>query len=91
MEYLVVGWDIEYTDEFGEWWNSLSVDEQESVRASVVLLEECGPHLRSPHSSSIATSKHTHIRELRIQHAGHPYRVLYAFDPLRTALLLIGG
>ena len=31
------------------------------------------------------------MRELRIQHAGRPYRVLYAFDPLRTALLLIGG
>lgn len=30
-------------------------------------------------------------RELRIQHAGHPYRVLYAFDPRRTAILLIGG
>jgi hypothetical protein len=74
-----------------EWWNSLSEEEQESVRASVVLLEENGPNLRSPHSSGIATSKHSHMRELRIQHDGHPYRVLYAFDPLRTALLLIGG
>ena len=36
-------------------------------------------------------SKHSHMRELRIQHEGHPYRVLYAFDPLRSALLLIGG
>ena len=31
------------------------------------------------------------MRELRIQHGGDPYRVLYAFDPLRSALLLIGG
>lgn len=31
------------------------------------------------------------MRELRIQHAGRPYRVLYAFDPRRTAFLLIGG
>ena len=31
------------------------------------------------------------MRELRIQHRGRPYRVLYAFDPRRTALLLIGG
>ena len=91
MEYLAVAWDLEYTQEFGEWWDLLSVDEQESVRASVVLLEEYGPTLGSPHSSGIATSKHTHMRELRIQHAGRPYRVLYAFDPLRTALLLIGG
>jgi len=31
------------------------------------------------------------MRELRIQHVGKPYRVLYAFDPRRTAILLIGG
>jgi len=31
------------------------------------------------------------MRELRIQHQGRPYRVLFAFDPLRIALLLIGG
>jgi hypothetical protein len=31
------------------------------------------------------------MRELRIQHKGEPYRVLYAFDPRRTAILLIGG
>ena len=86
-----MSWNIEYTDEFGEWWNSLSENEQESVRSSVVLLEVYGPTLPSPHSSGIATSKHAHMRELRIQHAGRPYRVLYAFDPLRTALLLIGG
>lgn len=33
----------------------------------------------------------THLRELRIQHAGEPYRVLYAFDPRRCAILLLGG
>ena len=31
------------------------------------------------------------MRELRVQHRGRPYRVLYAFDPRRVALLLIGG
>jgi hypothetical protein len=36
-------------------------------------------------------SKHPHLRELRIQHHGEPYRVLYAFDPRRTAILLLGG
>ena len=35
--------------------------------------------------------KHSHMRELRIQHDGRPYRVLYAFDPRRMAVLLIGG
>lgn len=41
--------------------------------------------------SGIETSRHKHMRELRIQHEGRPYRVLYAFDPRRTAILLIGG
>jgi hypothetical protein len=42
-----------------------------------------------PHSSGIETSRHKHMRELRIQHEGRPYRVIYAFDPRRTAILLI--
>src|SRR5262249_1954595 len=44
-----------------------------------------------PHSSGIERSKHRHMRELRIQHEGRPYRALYAFDPRRVAILLIGG
>ena len=36
-------------------------------------------------------SKHGHMRELRTQHEGRPYRTLYAFDPRRAAILLIGG
>lgn len=47
--------------------------------------------LRFPHSSGVKGSKHGHMRELRIQHEGRPYRVLYAFDPRRVAILLIGG
>jgi len=84
-------WEVEYTDEFGEWWDGLSEAEQESVDASVRLLEARGPHLGYPHSSGIALSRHQHMRELRVQHKGRPYRVLYAFDPRRTAILLIGG
>jgi hypothetical protein len=84
-------WEVEYTDEFGDWWNGLTEAEQESVDASVHLLEERGPQLGHPHSSGIARSKHPHMRELRVQHRGRPYRVLYAFDPRRTAILLIGG
>ena len=47
--------------------------------------------LRMPHSSGVETSRYAHMRELRIQHEGRPYRVLYAFDWRRTAVLLIGG
>jgi hypothetical protein len=84
-------WHVEYTDEFGDWWNQLTETEQESVEASVELLEDRGPNLRFPHSSGIETSRHDHMRELRTQHEGRPYRILYAFDPRRAAILLIGG
>jgi len=57
----------------------------------VLLLEQLGPNLGFPHSSGIAGSKHSHMRELRVQHRGDPYRVLYAFDPRRMAILLVGG
>ncbi|MHB1641953.1 MAG: type II toxin-antitoxin system RelE/ParE family toxin [Acidithiobacillus sp.] len=106
-----MNWDVEYTDEFGEWWELLTTAEQESVRASVKLLGDLGPHLGFPHSSGVLGSRHGNMRELRVQHsgmhsfpngssgncvsltqhAGRPYRILFAFDPRRCAILLLGG
>ena len=57
----------------------------------IELLEEKGTALAFPYSSGIQGSKLSHMRELWIQHEGRPYRVLYAFDPARTAFLLVGG
>jgi len=84
-------WTVEYTDEFELWWDGLTDAGQEDVSAAVELLEVKGPQLPFPYSSGINGSKHGHMRELRIQHQGRPYRVLYAFDPRRMAILLIGG
>ena len=84
-------WRVEFTDEFGRWWDDVTVEGQEDVDASVRLLEKYGLALPFPHSSGVKQSRHSHMRELRIQHHGRPYRVLYAFDPLRAAILLIGG
>ena len=86
-----MNWDIEYTDEFDEWCGLLDDNAQDSVAVSVGLLERLGPMLGHPHSSNINGSRHGHMRELRIQHKGQPYRVLYAFDPRRVAILLLGG
>lgn len=55
------------------------------------MLETEGPNLGFPHSSGIHGSRCERIRELRVQHKGRPYRILYAFDPRRVAILLIGG
>ncbi len=86
-----MAWDVEYAEEFQEWWDSLDEAEQDSVAVHVRLLQEKGPTLPAPYSSNIKGSRHGRMRELRVQHAGRPYRVLYAFDPRRVAVLLIGG
>lgn len=86
-----MSWEVEYTDEFELWWKTLSEEEQTSIDASVRLLEARGPHLGFPHTSGVETSRHAHMRELRTQHQGRPYRTLYAFDPRRMAILLLGG
>jgi hypothetical protein len=86
-----VAWEVEYTDEFEEWWYSLDEPEQASVGTAVEVLAVMGPALTFPRSSRITTSRHATMRELRIQHHGRPYRVLYAFDPHRAALLILGG
>ena len=70
---------------------TLSEDEQDAVDYSVGLLENEGPSLKFPHSSNVRQSKHGSMRELRSQYKGQPLRTFYAFDPRRTAILLIGG
>ena len=84
-------WELEYTDEFRAWWDSLSDAQQRSVAHVIRLLEQQGPNLPFPYASKVFSSRHSGMRELRVQHRAHPYRVLYIFDPRRVALLLLGG
>jgi hypothetical protein len=86
-----MAWEVEFTEEFGDWWATLNEGEQDSIDQGVHLLEKRGPTLPFPFSSEVRGSKHGHMRELRVQHAGEPYRIFYAFDPRRAAILLIGG
>jgi hypothetical protein len=86
-----VSWNVEYTDEFGSWWRELDERQQDDIAILVSLLQQKGAALPFPYSSSVEGSRHAHMRELRIQSGGKPLRVFYAFDPRRTAILLIGG
>ena len=86
-----MAWPVEYTDEFGAWWDTLTGAEQVSMDAHVRKLEQRGPNLPFPYSSGVKGSRHAHMRELRVQSGGKPLRVFYAFDPRRMAILLIGG
>jgi hypothetical protein len=80
-------WDVEFTDQFAAWWETLSSDEQQSIDAAVRVLEHRGPGLGRPLVDSLEGSRHPNMKELR---AG-TIRVLFAFDPRRSAILLIGG
>jgi hypothetical protein len=86
-----VEWEVEFTDHFEQWWTDLTDDEQVAVNAKVLLLQRVGPALGRPHADVIHSSRHPNMKELIVQHAGHPFRVLYAFDPRRCAMLLLGG
>jgi hypothetical protein len=81
--------EIVVVAEFLEWYEALTAEEQESIRPVVTMLE-AGATLGYPQSSAVKGSTFA-MRELRVQHAGRPYRILYAFDPVRQAVLLIGG
>src|SRR5262245_41362896 len=84
-------WNVEYTDEFGAWWATLSEAQQEDISVAAQLLTEHGPELPFPYSSGLEGSKYPHMRELRVQSGGRPIRIFYAFNPTRAAILLIGG
>ncbi|MGD9890835.1 MAG: type II toxin-antitoxin system RelE/ParE family toxin [Dehalococcoidia bacterium] len=82
-------WDVEYTDEFFAWWGTLSEREEQSVLAAVEFLETRGPGLGRPMVDTIRGSRHANMKELRPR--GGNIRILFAFDPRRIAILLIGG
>lgn len=82
--------EVNVTDHFKDWYSSLNEQDSDAVFRVVSLLERLGPRLGFPHSSAIEGSSHA-LRELRVQAGGRPLRILYAFDPKRQALLLIGG
>lgn len=84
-------WDVVTVDEFDEWFVGLNENEQTDVLAVIKVLEMVGPQLGRPYVDTLTDSKLTNLKELRIQHRGNPYRVLFAFDPKRQAVLLCGG
>ena len=83
-------WEIEVTDQFVEWWSTLSGPQREAVTDRVDLLAERGPDLGRPVVDRIHSSRHQSMKELRAAKGG-ALRVLFSFDPRRQAILLIGG
>ncbi len=82
-------WDVESTDEFRAWYDALTEPQFSAVNAAVDKLAEVGPGIRRPMTGHIESSRHNNMRELVVPSGN--LRVLFAFDPRRTAILLLGG
>ncbi|HLJ76385.1 MAG TPA: type II toxin-antitoxin system RelE/ParE family toxin [Acidobacteriaceae bacterium] len=86
-----MAWDVEVSDEFREWYESLAEDLRASIAAGVDILEQMGPEAGRPFVDTLKGSKYPNLKELRIQHRGRPYRVLFILDQKRNVYLILGG
>lgn len=74
------------------WLASLDGDSREQVVAAVELLEDRGPHLGRSLVDTVVASRYKNMKELRPGSSGRSeLRVLFAFDPVRSAILLVAG
>jgi hypothetical protein len=86
-----MAWEIEVSDEFKEWYESLTDAEAGSIHNGIEALAAVGPALGRPQVDTLKGARFPNMKELRIQHQGRPYRILFAFDPRRIAYLILGG
>lgn len=84
-------WVVTYAPGFDDWVRAQSEAFREDLMAYVLALHDQGPQLGRPHVDSVKGSQFGNMKELRVQHRGAPYRILFAFDSRRRAVLLYGG
>ena len=84
-------WAVEMADEFEAEFDELYEDVQVELLAVSLLLEKFGPQLGRPHVDTLKGSRHSNMKELRFSAAGGGWRVAFAFDPKRKAILLVAG
>ncbi len=88
----MVPWDVEFHAACEVWADELSQDDQEALLAAIIVLRRLGPQLGRPLVDSIRNSRHSNMKELRPPSTGtSEVRVLFALDPNRQAILLLGG
>ncbi len=86
-----MAWTVETHDDFDPEFDALPAAVQDELLAVAALLEVYGPSLGRPHADTLAGSKYTNMKELRFTTADRVWRVAFAFDPLRRAILLVAG
>jgi hypothetical protein len=86
-----VKWEVEFHKDFDPEFDALPEEVQNELRAYALLLEQFGPLLGRPRVDTLKGSRHANMKELRFNAAGGVWRVAFAFDPKRNAVLLIAG
>src|SRR5713226_7232185 len=89
--YVAVKWIVEIGDEFQPEYDALSGEVQDELLAMTRLLQQFGPQLKRPHADTMNGSRHANMKELRFKAADGVWRVAFAFDPRRKAVLLVAG
>lgn len=84
-----MAWDVFFSAQAEEWVLGLDQDDYEAIMAAIELLEERGPSLGRPAVDRVVASRHHNMKELRS--FGGFLRALFAFDPKRRAIVLLGG
>ena len=84
-------WKVDLHDDFVPEYRALRKNVQEELLAHVGLLEQFGPELGRPRADTLNGSRHQNMKELRFDAADGVWRVAFAFDPNRKAILLVAG
>jgi hypothetical protein len=84
-------WSVEIADELEAEWDQFPVDVQDEILAHGKLLEQFGPQLGRPRVDTLNGSKYSNMKELRFDAGDGVWRVAFAFDPRRRAILLVAG
>ena len=84
-------WDVTFDPAFAAEAKGFTRAAQIEIAALVGLLQQFGPQLRRPHCDTLKGSKHVNMKELRFVLPDGAWRIAFAFDPLRQAILLVGG
>jgi hypothetical protein len=88
---LKVKWEVSFHEEFDTEFDALSETVQDEILAHAKLLEQFGPQLGRPRVDTLKGSRHANMKELRFEAADGVWRVAFAFDLKRNAILLVAG
>ena len=91
MHTLWVKWEVDLHDDFLPEYRRLGEGAQDELLAHIELLEQFGPQLGRPSADTLNGSRHANMKELRFRAAAGVWRVAFAFDPNRKAILLVAG